>query len=307
MELEIIGAPSSAGAYGVGQERAPSALREAGLIRALTSAGHHVVDTEDMATACFAPDPTNRRAQNLDLVVDVARQVATRVRRAIQQARTALVLGGDCTVTLGVIDGLRQSGRDPAVAYLDGDLDVSTPATTTSGVLDAMGVAHMLGWEGTAPQLAGLAGTSPMLQGRELALIGHEQDDDDAVLHRQLEQRGVHRFPAAELRDDPVDVGLRVRRALPADTSLVAHLDVDAIDSIDCPLAHFPHFNTGAPLQDVAACLTTLCADPRLTALVLTEVNPANDPDHIHLPRLVGAIGQALPAPKPRAAPRRSR
>lgn len=47
--LGLIGVPSSAGAYAPGQEQAPAALREAGLVERLTSAGIEVVDHGDGA------------------------------------------------------------------------------------------------------------------------------------------------------------------------------------------------------------------------------------------------------------------
>ena len=48
-QLTIVGAPSSAGAYSPGQERAPSALRDAGLVAALEGAGWTVEDRGDAA------------------------------------------------------------------------------------------------------------------------------------------------------------------------------------------------------------------------------------------------------------------
>lgn len=46
--LTIIGAPSSAGAYGPGQEKTPEALRTAGLIQFLEANHIRVVDNNDV-------------------------------------------------------------------------------------------------------------------------------------------------------------------------------------------------------------------------------------------------------------------
>jgi arginase family enzyme len=46
--LGLIGVPSSAGAHGPGQEKVPAALRKAGLIGALRTAGLQVEDLGDL-------------------------------------------------------------------------------------------------------------------------------------------------------------------------------------------------------------------------------------------------------------------
>lgn len=72
------------------------------------------------------------------------------------------------------------------------------------------------------------------------------------------------------------------------------HFDVDAIDSTDCPLAHFPHFNTGLSLAEAGECLGQLLTAPGLAAIVVTEVNPDHDPDGLQLRRLVDMLASAM-------------
>lgn len=66
----LIGVPSSAGARRTGQERAPAALRAAGLLEKLRAAGLDIEDHGDLPTVTFHPDPEHPRQQNLALVVD---------------------------------------------------------------------------------------------------------------------------------------------------------------------------------------------------------------------------------------------
>jgi hypothetical protein len=65
-QLALIGSPSGAGACGVGQERAPAALRAAGLVEALSGAGFRVSDLGDSRVVPWRPDRARPRAQNLD-------------------------------------------------------------------------------------------------------------------------------------------------------------------------------------------------------------------------------------------------
>src|SRR4051812_16028095 len=65
----LIGVPSSAGAHTPGQERGPEAMRRAGILERLVAAGCSVQDHGDLPMVRSRPDPANRRAQNLPLVV----------------------------------------------------------------------------------------------------------------------------------------------------------------------------------------------------------------------------------------------
>jgi arginase family enzyme len=53
--------PSSAAAHGPGQEKAPAALRRAGLPQRLVAAGVHLADYGDLPVVGWRPDPHQRR------------------------------------------------------------------------------------------------------------------------------------------------------------------------------------------------------------------------------------------------------
>src|SRR6266536_6055694 len=99
----IIGVPSSAGAHHAGQERAPAALRQCGLPDRLRAAGLAVRDAGDLPGAVFAVDYEHPNARNLPAVARVARETADAVAGLAGPGQLALVIGGDCTITLGVI------------------------------------------------------------------------------------------------------------------------------------------------------------------------------------------------------------
>src|SRR6476646_5302342 len=92
--LAVIGVPSSAGSYAPGQEKAPRALRDAGLLAGLRAAGIAVVDHGDAEVWRWTPDRERPRAQNLEAVVACAAETAERVRAALAAGDFALGLGG---------------------------------------------------------------------------------------------------------------------------------------------------------------------------------------------------------------------
>ena len=150
-EFGLLGVPSSAAAHGPGQEKAPAALRRAGLPERLAAAGARLADYGDLPVARWRPDPHQRRPHNLRAVLDVLRETSRRVGEILADGRVPLVLGGECTVTIAVMAAFQDRGIEPALLYLDGGVDLFTPATNPTGILDSMGVAHLLGEPGPPP------------------------------------------------------------------------------------------------------------------------------------------------------------
>jgi len=170
-KFAIIGVPSSAGARRPGQEQAPSALRASGLVDSLEERGVDVFDRGDLPKIVFRPDPENPRKQNLGDVGRVARNVAAELGRARGKETCPVVLGGDCTITIGVVAGLLGQGSSLGLLYLDGDLDLNTPETTPSGIFDGMVTAHLVG-RGDQ-ELALIGPEYPLLQESHLVYFGY--------------------------------------------------------------------------------------------------------------------------------------
>jgi arginase len=292
--LRVLGVPSAAGAYGKGVALAPKALREAGLLEALSGRGVAVADCGDLPFVPFTPDPVDPRQQNIDKVIEVAGEVASQVAAMSAAGEIPLVLGGNCTITLGVIAGLCSRHPHLGLSYFDGDADMSTPARTTSGIVDAMGIATMLGLEGTSAALAGIGPRVPLMDGRDIAIIGYDEAELDAGPRDLLIQEGVHLIDGSAVRGRAAAAAADALDALAHREGLIVHFDVDVVDSTDLPLGQFPHFNQGVSLADAVDALAVLTSAPDALAILITEVNPDNDPDGVHVGRLVDGIVEAL-------------
>jgi arginase len=289
----LIGVPSSAGTHGIGQEQAPLQLRRAGLVDRLLAAGVEIVDDGDLPMALYqtrSPDP---HQQNLDQVVRVAQRVADRVDHIVASGRVPVVLGGDCTITLGALAGLQRHHLGTGLVYFDGDVDLNTPETTRSGILDGMGVAHMLG-DGALP-LASLGPRVPMLSANQLVLFGFDPAMLEPAETERLQGSGVATWSVDKIAGRPAEAAAEALDTLRVHVSpILVHFDVDAIDSTDLPLANYPHFNLGQSFESAMTCLTVFCADPGFAGLVITEVNPDHDADGTLLARLIDGIVTAL-------------
>jgi len=288
----LIGVPTSAGAHHAGQDKAPAALRAAGLASRLTAAGVGVTDAGDLPGSVFAVDHANPQARNLAAVAKVAGEVADAVADLVRNGKRPLVVGGDCTITLGVVAGFRRSHPDVGLAYVDGDADLGALDATPSGILDATGIAHLLGYG--EPELTGLGGEPPLLQRGRLAIAGCDPREATDLGREFLAGQGVSYTEGPELIADPEAAACKVLAALAGGGPMIVHFDVDVVDSGDLPLGNFPHYASGVRLEEVVRVLRVLLSDPSCAALVLTEVNPSYDPDGGQLDRYLEGLTSAL-------------
>ena len=293
-KIALIGVPSSAGARQTGQERAPQSFRRAGLIEHLRSAGLEVIDLGDLSEVPFRPDQQNPKAQNLQLVVDVAKRVANQVEGVVRDNVLPIVLGGDCTITLGVVAGLISHAPNLGLMYFDGDLDLNTPDSTPSGIFDGMVMAHMTG-KGL-DKLARVGPRYPLMTEENIVLFGYNTEAGaiDTVEIELLQKCQMMKYPVSQIRGK---ASVSAREALSqlenkADSILI-HFDVDVIDFDDFPAGDVPHYH-GLSFDEAMDALEVFLASPKFAALVITEFNVERDPDGTLAVRFVNAVAKTL-------------
>lgn len=294
--LVLIGAPSSAGAYAPGQEKAPAALRKAGLPALLTERGIVVEDRGDVPGFRWRADAANPRAMNVSAAVEVARATAERVGTAFAENAPVLVLGGDCTVELGMVAGALTRTENVGLVYIDLDTDLNTPESTEDGALDWMGVAHLLGIEGTVPELVRLGSRVPMLQPQQVHFFAN--DNVEPFERQVIERLGLAETRLAQVAADSAQAGAAVANGWAQQFEhLLIHLDVDVLDYLDMPLAENYRRNWGLRFDQLMAALRPLLLAPNWAALTITELNPDHgEADGSTLRAFAAALADALAA-----------
>jgi arginase len=273
--LALIGVPTSAGAFAPGQERAPGALRDAGLLELLKDAGVDVRDRGDREVWRWRPDRENRRAQNLGAVVEIVRDTARRVAAAVAESEATLVLGGDCTVGVGTVAGHVESGEPTGLLYFDAHADLNTPTSVHDGALDWMGMAHMLGEDGAAPELVEVGATVPLLDAALVVVFGWGLEQATEHERKAVERLSLEVVPADEVRADPAAAATRALDLLEERANrFLVHFDVDVIDFTEAPLSENPGRNEGLAYEAAVRALEVVLRSPRLAGLTLTELNP---------------------------------
>ena len=292
-KIALIGAPTSAAALRAGHERAPAALRAAGLTERLQAAGLEVADQGDCTTQVFQPDDEHPRARNLPAIIAALNDLRPRVEQAAKSGALPLILGGDCIITLATLAGLRRHHRSVSLIWMDKDADLNVPATTPSGCVDGMAVAHVVG-QG-APELVRFWTEPPLVREPDVALFGLERLD--LPEEQWLARSPMRRYTAAEIQRQGVvaTAEAALERVHAARREFVLHFDCDVISADD-----FRATNYAAPgglrLEDVRQALEVFARQKNLGAIEVTAYNPELDPDGSAAKLLVELLASALAA-----------
>ena len=295
MRVSVLGVPDSAGAYCVGVEQAPAALRDAGLTDTLTAAGCEVYDAGDLTTRCWTPDRDRPRVQNLDVEVEAMLELTAAASPLLHGGARLLVLGGSCMVAVGLCAAMTELGQRPRLVYVDRHLDLNTPRSTDEGSLSWMGMAHALRLDGAAPELTNAAGPKALLSAADLVYLGVDDTQATGWERDQVQALDISVVPQADLAARPADAA-RTALSLLRPGPFAVHVDVDVLDFLDAPLAeNLNGRNSGPTVEQLGLALRELAQHEHCWAVSIGQLDPAHaaaDPDALR--RLVDALAFAL-------------
>ena len=187
--VTVIGAPLCYGQQLEGPERAPAALRAAGIRAAVTASGWRLVDAGDVViTTPRAGDVEADHARNAYAVGRSAQAISARVADAARQGHFVLTLGGDHSVALGTVSGVLAARPTAGILWVDAHADINDPATSPTGNLHGMPLSLLMGLvaPSAVPGFEWMASAPPPLLPRSLVYVGLRDLDggEKAVIRR---------------------------------------------------------------------------------------------------------------------------
>jgi arginase len=292
-KIALIGAPTSAAAFFPGSEKAPAALRDAGIVDRLKSIGYEVTDLGDCKKRLFADDEEHKRARNLPEIVALLNELKPHAEVAFKSGALVLVLGGDCSEIIGLLTGARRYYKHFNLLWFDRDADLNTPASTPSGRIDGMVLSSIFG-KGS-PELVRFWGEPPLVREPDTVIFGLDRVDpaeQEFLVHtpmRHVNAVDIQSKGAAKAAQD--SLGL-----LHADSrEFMIHLDVDVIAQEDFSATNVPGPG-GLSFADVQASLTEFAKSKNLLGLDVAQYNPDKDRDGSGAKKLVDLLAEALDA-----------
>ena len=274
----LLGVPIDLGARNLGVDIGPDAFRYQDILSKLQTAGLDLIDAgtvpcTERSKVDIGSDPKHKY---LSEVLKVTADTAGRVEDIIKDGRTAIVVGGDHSLTLGTVAGASAAvNGDLGVIYFDAHGDMNTPETTPTGNIHGMHLAALMGFG--ASELVNLHHEGAKIDKNNLVHIGgcdFDQAELDLVAREQL-----HAFSIADLLRhglgpafDMVD-GLCQRV-----NNIWISLDLDSIDSLYAPGAGMPN-PKGLSYREITALAEYIGRRCPVVGLDIVEYNPLQDVD----------------------------
>jgi arginase len=278
--IAIVGAPSAIGIrpYDSGEarhlDRAPGVFRALGVVERLGAAD--LGDVSPPAYRDYARPP--RRARNEHEVAAYSLALGERVAAAAEHGRFVLLLGGDCSIILGGLVGVRRAAAGVVgLAYVDAHADFATPEESRTGSVASMCLGLAVG-RGDTP-LARLGGDAPLVNDADVVLLGRRDMAEPFYGHVALAASQVLDLPDATF-------SARGRLVSPRLRGFWIHLDADVLNPVDMPAVDSPEPG-GPTIDEIVGLLAPLVRHPRALGLEVTIYDPALDPDRACAARLV--------------------
>ena len=272
MMVELVEVPSGLGLVPTGVERAPAALRDAGLARRLDARRVHEV-----------PCPTAIRERdresgmlNPDGLVLLATRLAATVGEVLDADAFPLVMGGDCSILLGPMLALRRRGPH-GLLHLDGHADFWHPSQEPLGEAASLDLALVTG-RGPAV-VADLDGLAPLVRDEDVAQVGYRSTENDSFADLHVRQTAIAVRDLGDVRRDGIAECCRAALetvARPGLDGFWLHLDVDVLDDDLMPAVDY-RTPDGLTWQEVEHVVAQSLASGRMVGMQVTIYNPTLD------------------------------
>jgi arginase len=301
--IRVIGVPMDLGASRRGVDMGPSALRLAGLSDRLAQLGYTVEDQGNVRV----PDrttlgPPGERGDGRDFLPAIAlvcEELAALTASTVRSGAIPLVLGGDHSLGAGSVAGvataLGERGQRLGLIWLDAHGDLHTPATSHSGNVHGMPVAHLLGL-GDA-RLAHISTVYPAVRPDHVAFVGLR--DLDPPERAYIREAGIHAFTMRDIDERGLRAVMSDAIGIAASGTGGLHLSCDAdwVDPGEAPGVGTP-VRGGLSYREAHLALELVAESGLMDSLEVVEVNPildrANETGTLAVELVASALGARI-------------
>lgn len=280
--VDIVGVPMDLGADRRGVDMGPFAIRYARLNQRLGMLGvTEIVDHGNVAVPMAESLALgDAHAKYLSVIRNVCEEVAAIVAEAVRVGGFPLVLGGDHSIAMGTLAGLRRGReRKPGLIWVDAHADINTPATSPSGNVHGMPLFFALEAESVEPERCVLIGLRDVDEGerrtiRELGVRAYTMSDIDRLGMERVIAEAI-----AVTQDGP--------------RSVHVSFDMDGIDPSEAPGVGTP-VRGGITFREAHLLMEEVAAAEAIGSLEIAEINPILDERNRTAQLAVGLILSAL-------------
>jgi arginase len=294
----LIRAPSNLGlrplrpGHEPGTWRAPEALTKAGLLDALSPA--RVVDLP--RPRYESGEQAGTRLRNGHAIRTFNLLLADAVLSALRREEFPIVVGGDCSVLLGALAGVRRM-TPVSLVHIDGHSDFRHPGnydpSTMLGSVAGMDLALATG-RGEKLLTEWPNVPAPLVPDEYVIQVGEREAREPDFAWPDINDTAITRIDVFTARDSGGEAVLAdIKEALKRiDLPYWVHFDVDVLDQALMPAVDSPG-SPGIDPNDLTILLRGLLSSPRCLGLDMTIFDPDLDPDGAYAQLLVSLLRDA--------------
>jgi arginase len=252
-----------------GMGGSPAALRNAGLAGVVGG----VKDFGDVRLPRLSKDVLEGKIKNLAHFREATFRIYTATRSL--QAERVVVVGGECSETVGVMAGLAETfGGKPGMLWLDAHGDFNTPEKSPSGYIGGMCLA--MACRRTADTGLDLSLGEPPLGDERLVHVGSRALDPPEVETFNSSPAKLYTSQKVK-KSGAAEVAVEAARHLENRSDWIAcHLDVDVVDPEFIPSVNYPAPGGLTP-EETSTIIGELWGSGKLRALELAAYDASKD------------------------------
>ena len=273
----IIDAPSILGLRNSGVQNLPQALKKAGLMDRLNATFAGRVQP----SMYYDPkrDPITHLLNGASIAL-FSKDLSKIVNIEIEKKNFAIVLGGDCSILIGVLLGLRKIGKY-GLFFIDGHSDFYQPLASTTGEVADMELSFV---SGRGPDvLSNIEGLKPLVLDEDIAVFGYrDAEQSKSYGSNNIRNTNMQVLDLSDVRN----LGIKKVASLAVSNFLTRenlsgfwiHLDADVLDDRIMPAVDYRLGNGGLEFSELSFLLKTLISSQKAIGMTITIYNPNLDP-----------------------------
>lgn len=302
--------PADCGSAIPGKSKAPKAFQDVGITQKLAQNSLKVLSEHSPLPEPAKWQPiafTPGSVRNEDLNIQVCQLTQKSISSSLPPHPTPqpfqLILGGECCMLPGILSALTHHApsRRIGLIYIDADVDLSDPQSSSTGNFASMTMTHLLSTPGALSAMNPFShpdGT-PLCDSQNTVFFGTNMSSASNTRGDMayLFDNNFRVFPSSAITADPTGCAYEALVYLLDNKvdDILVHLDVDSIDPTLFPLANIPNY-TGVPFETMMSALKPILGNPKVMGLSVAEVNPDHDPELEMTARLADEIVEGLSA-----------
>ncbi len=291
-DIEILSAASILGLRPGGVECLAETLLACGIAEQVRCR-HAIVNVPDLnhlyshqrdaGTQCLNPGPLH----------DYSITLGTAILDAVNKQRFALALGGDCSILLGIMQGLKGKGTYGLI-FIDAHADFYEPEKSTTGEVADMDLAIVTG---RGPEiLTNINNRAPYVKDEHVIHIG-QRDQEETIRYgsQEIKQTAIHCFDLAFIEKYGMQhtISEALRCMDPGLDGYWIHFDTDVLADEINPAVEY-RLPGGLQFAQVEHCIRSFLRSGSITGMSITIYNPSWDTDKSIAMNICESMGKAF-------------